>query len=172
MQIKNIFSLHESRTVLVVDLKLIISEKILNCLMWQAILQQFQKMESFSRNKPFSFLQINNRISAKPPSFLNYFLNSKCWTACSVCYATSSYQSSALKRFFFSFFKDLINSHNQMQLSRGKRAASSVYLLPPWAFTPHPLFAALAGGPLGPLNLDCLAVFQTGFFFCWETEVY
>lgn len=67
---------------------------------------------------------------------------------------SSSHHLSAFER----FSKNLINSpkktkrkiNEMLHDSRGKRAVSSVYLLPPWAFAPNPFCCSCRAA--GPLN--------------------
>lgn len=109
-----------------------------------------------------------HEISQSPSesAFLNHCFDSKRCSARSVCRARKVQPPPVMNRELSRDYEELVNSRKMStsyapQLSRGKRAASSVYLLPPWAFTSHPLLCSCWAA--GPLNLDCLAVFQTGF---------
>lgn len=130
------------RTVLVVDLS------------WFVLWDHQVKQNHFQETN--QFLQINNRISAKPPS-LNNCLN--------CMFSVLRHLLSSIECFEEVFFnKHLIDSHNQMLCNCPEE--SELRLLRSTCYLPersHLILSRCSRRATGPLNLDCLAVFQTGF---------
>lgn len=122
--------------------------------------------------------RINSKLAKYP--FLHCFLNSKCCSTCSVCYAkkvqpSSSHQLSAFKRFFFFFLFPRSHKFTKELTKCSATPEESELLLRSTCYLPERshliLFVALAG-PLGLSTWIVQQCSRLGFFFCFETEVY